>query len=340
MFKADFCFILNAMADDSTKFTLKFGGEENEINATTYGLILINTVVLLEEANKELKTGAHLEIKVKSERKGSYLVDLAIQAATTVAIVAPLITVENIETVKNTASKIISTATKAMELWKKFKGEKPKEVIDKGNTYVFVTGDNNTVEVDSSVKHLILDNKRGQEALANTFSALSRDSNVEDFAVLDEKEEILFIAEKKEFPDLTKRVEIVQPEKQVVAETTHLHITRQSFEPNKKSDFLYKGIHISAWITDKEFWKAVDNGESFAKGDILFAELEIEQEFNKAFNTYENKGYTITKVIQHIPRQVQPQLFQQETSEVNRGKGFRLKTKNKPQHIKLHEKND
>jgi len=92
-------------------------------------------------------------------------------------------------------------------------------------------------------------------------------------------------------------------------ETTHLYITRQSFEPNKKSDFLFKGIHISAWIADKDFWQSVDNGEPFAKGDILFAELEIEQEFNKSFNTYENKSYVVTKVIQHIPRQKQPTLF-------------------------------
>lgn len=289
------------MPDDSTKFTLKFGGEENEINAATYGLILVNTVTLLEEANKELKTGAFLEIKVKSERKGSYLVDLSVQAAAFIATVAPLITLENIEAVKNAASKVISTATTAMELWKKLKGEKPKEIIENNGTYIFVTGDGNKIEVDNSVKHLIVDNKRGQEALANTFSALSKDEKVEDFAVLDEKNQPLFLAEKKEFPELAKKVDIVQPEKQTVPETTHLHITRQSFEPNKKCDFLYKGIHIAAWITDKEFWQSVDNGEPFAKGDILFAELEIEQEFNKSFNTYENKSYLVTKVIQHIP---------------------------------------
>ena len=302
---------------DSTRFTLRFGGEFNVINATTYGLILINAVTLLEEANKELQTGAYLEIKVRSERKGSYLVDLVIHSATAYAVVAPLINKENIEIVKNAASAVISTATKGLELWKKLKGEKPKEVIDKGGTYIFITGDNSKVEVDNSVKSLVMDNKRGQESLANTFSALSKDENVEDFSVLDEKNETLFLAEKKDFPELSKKVDIAQPEKQTLTETTHLHITRQSFEPNKKSDFLYKGFQITAWITDKTFWENVDNGEAFAKGDILFAELEIEQEFNKVFNTYENKNYTIGRVIQHIPRQKQPKLFS-EDSETDR----------------------
>ncbi len=301
------------MSENSAKFSLKFGGEENEINASTYGIILINTVALLEEANKELGVNAHLDIKVKSERKGSYLVDLSIEPAAVIGMVAPLINKENIDTVKNFASKIISTATAGYELWKKIKGEKPKEVTEKGENVIIITGDNNSVTVDKSVSNLVLNNKRGQDALANTFSALSKDNNVENFSVLDDKNETLFLVEKKEFQELSKKVDIIQPEKQTLIETTELYITRQSFEQNKKSDFLYKGFQIAAWITDKSFWKDVDNGEAFAKGDILFAELDIEQEFNKTFNTYENKGYSISRVIQHIPRQKQQLLFNEET---------------------------
>ncbi len=302
------------MPKDSAKFSLKFGGEENDINAATYGIILINTVALLEEANKELGINAHLEIKVKSERKGSYLVDLGIQSAPAIVAIAPLLTNENIERVKNTASAVVSVATKGYELWKKLKGEKPKELTEKAETVIIVTGDNNIIEVDKSVSSLVFNNKRGQEALANTFSALAQDKNVEDFSVLGEQEESLFIAEKQDFLKLSSKVQAIQPEKQTLPETTHLHITRQSFEKNKKSDFLYKGFQISAWITDDSFWRDVDHGESFAKGDILFAELEIEQEFNKAINAYENKSYSISKVIQHIPRQQQTRLFDKQDS--------------------------
>lgn len=297
------------MPEDSAKFSLKFGGEENDINAATYGIILINTVALLEEANKELETNAHLEIRVKSERKGSYLVDLGIQSATALATVAPLINKENMAAVSHVASKVVSTATKGYELWKKLKGEKPREITEQASTVIIVTGDNNTIEVDKSVSNLVLSNKRGQEALSNTFSALAGDRNVEEFSVLDEKREPLFLAEKEDFPKLSRKVEVIQPEKQTLIETTHLHITRQSFEKNKKSDFLYKGFQISAWIEDQGFWDNVDNGESFAKGDILFAELAIEQEFNKAIDAYENKNYSVARVIQHIPRQAQPRLF-------------------------------
>lgn len=297
------------MAQDSTRFTLKFGGEENDINAATYGTILINTVTLLEEANKELQTGAHLEIKVKSERKGSYLVDLGVQSMAVVATLAPLMTAENMKVVTDTASRVIKTATGAYEYWKKLKGEKPKEIKEKDDSVTVTTGENSIVIIDKSVHNLVFNNKRGQDAIANTFNALSKDESVEEFAVLDTEEKTLFSAEKEEFPLLSKKVDSPIPEKKTDSETTQLYIIRQSFDQSLKSDYLYRGFKISVSITDKAFWEAIDKGERYGKGDILLAELQIEQEFNKAINTYENKGYTVIKVLQHKPRAEQPELF-------------------------------
>jgi hypothetical protein len=299
------------MKADSTRFKLKFGGEHDDINATTYGQILVNTVVLLEETNKELKTGAHLEIKVKSEKAGSFLVDLGIEPSSIVAAVVPLMTHENIQTVKNVATHVIKTATKAYEFWKKLKGEKPKEVTEKGENVVIVTGDGNTVTIEKPVYNLTLNNKRSQEAIANSFAALSKDKSVTDFSVLsEEKEEPLFIAEQEEFPLLAKKVKGILPVKRPLIETVDLYIIRQSFDRSLKSDYLYRGIPISASITDETFWEAVNRGERYGLGDILLSELQIDQEFNKTLNTYQNACYTITRVLQHIPRGTQSSLFE------------------------------
>lgn len=299
------------MAGDSTKFTLKFGGEENDINATTYGMVLVNTVVLLEETNKELETGAHLEIKVKSERQGSFLVDLGFEPIAIAAVVMPLITTENLIAVKNAASKIISTATEVYNWWKKFRSEKPKEIKEQGENVIVIYGDNNTVNFDKSVANLLFKNKKSRDAITNTFAALSKDENVSNFAILDEKQEPLLLVERQEFNDLSKKIDGLQPKTKKEAVTAHLIVTRQSFEEGKKSDFLYGGFPLSASIIDGSFWKSVDDGDRFGKGDVLVAELEIEQEFNKAYNAYENKGFTITKVIEHLPRQEQPHLFEE-----------------------------
>lgn len=285
---------------DSVNFTLSFGGK-NDINATTYGALLVNTVVLLEETNKELKTNAHLDIRVKSQRKGSFLVDIGIEPATLAAIV-PLLTVENIKNVKKVASSIIDTASKVLEFWKELKGEKPKEIEHKGETVIIVTGNNNKIEIDKSVFNLALTNKRSQDAVTNTFKALKEDEAVADYALINEKKETLFFAEKAEFPQLVKTlpVDIEETRKKVV--TAILRVVRPSFDKALKSDYLYLGNRITASNTDDSFWEGIEQGDRFGKGDVLKVSLEVGQEFNKSYNDYENKNYTILKVESHVGR--------------------------------------
>lgn len=284
----------------SVNFTLSFGGK-NDINATTYGALLVNTVVLLEETNKELKTNAHLDIRVKSQRKGSFLVDIGIEPAVLTAIV-PLLTVENIKTVKEVASSIIDTASKVLGFWKELKGEKPKEIEYKGETVIIITGDNNKLNIDKSVFNLALTNKRSQDAVTNTFKALREDAAVTDYALIDEKKETLFLAEKSEFPQLIKTlpVDIEETRKKIV--TAILRVVRPSFDKALKSDYLFQGNRITANNTDESFWEGIEQGDRFGKGDVLKATLEIGQEFNKSYNDYENKNYTILKVESHVGR--------------------------------------
>ncbi len=296
------------MDAQSKQFTLKFGSEDNEINASTYGIILLNAVIIIEEASKELHTNLPLEIKVKSERKGSYLVDLSVQVITGLMILNTLLTKENLDHISN----VIDLTVKALDLRSKLKGEKPKEIQEKGELSIIITGNNNKITVDKSVKRLVFDNKRGSDAIAATFASLAKDNKVDDFAILDEKDRPKLLIPKSDFPMLAKKIEGFQPEKHIFTDIAHLHIIRQSFEKDKKNDFLYRGFQITASISHEDFWIGVDNGEAFAKGDVLLSELQIEQVFNKTINAYENKGYTVTRVIEHIPRQTQPPLFSQE----------------------------
>jgi hypothetical protein len=270
------------IVDGSANFTLSFGGK-NDINATTYGALLVNTVVLLEETNKELKTNAHLDIRVKSQRKGSFLVDIGIDPAA-LALVVPLLTIENAKTVKEVASSIIATASKVLSFWKTLNGEKPKEIEHKAETVVIVRGNGNKIEIDKSVYNLALTNKRSQDAVANSFKALKEDGAVTDFALIDDKKETLFFAEKSEFPQLVKNipVDIEETRKKVV--TAILRVVRPSFDKALRSDYLYQGNRITANNNDDSFWEGIEQGERFGKGDVLKVTLEIGQEFNKSYN--------------------------------------------------------
>lgn len=63
--------------------------------------------------------------------------------------------------------------------------------------------------------------------------------------------------------------------------------------------FNFKGNKISAKINDIEFYKRVDKGESFAKGDVLEVELEVKQILKVHINTFINKSYKIRRIINH-----------------------------------------
>jgi hypothetical protein len=40
----------------------------------------------------------------------------------------------------------------------------------------------------------------------------------------------------------------------------------------------------------------------FAKGDSIVVKLEIVQQYNPAYNGYQNKKYRILRFLRHIPR--------------------------------------
>lgn len=137
----------------STEYQLHFGGD-NELDATTLGNVLLNTVVLTEEANKESGIGQPLEIKVKSNRKGSFIVDLTFLAKNSADALIPLITAENIKIVKTTIESIAKLVGGVLSFRKQIKDETPVKIENKGDEVVITTGNHNVIHVTKPVYNL------------------------------------------------------------------------------------------------------------------------------------------------------------------------------------------
>ena len=109
-----------------------------------------------------------------------------------------------------------------------------------------------------------------------------------------------------------KSEEVTEGEKKII-EAASVNIVRLSFEESLKWDFYYKGNKISAKIADPKFYDLIDQGEQFAKGDILEVDLQINQIFDASVNTFINKSYQINRILRHIKRNEQQKLnFNQE----------------------------
>jgi len=123
------------------------------------------------------------------------------------------------------------------------------------------------------------------------------------FMVADTKDDFKIMSEMPE--------EAERGDKQIV-DIGKLHIIRASFENSLKWDFLYLGNKISAKVEDTDFYKLIDNGQPFAKGDVLDVELQITQKFDEAINAYYNSSYQVKKINEHIPRAKQMNIFELE----------------------------
>ena len=95
--------------------------------------------------------------------------------------------------------------------------------------------------------------------------------------------------------------------KKIITQPATLNIFKLVWDNKRKWEFYWRGDKISAKIIDETFFKNIDKGEQFAKGDLLEVELQITQIFDKSVNTFinDNNSYQIAKVIHHIPRPTQ-----------------------------------
>ncbi|MFK7946285.1 MAG: hypothetical protein AB8G11_01755, partial [Saprospiraceae bacterium] len=96
--------------------------------------------------------------------------------------------------------------------------------------------------------------------------------------------------------------DVVNNKRVIEKNNATLNITKLSFDKGLKWSFIYEGIKISANIIDDDFFKNIDEGKQFAKGDSLIVDLKIHQEFDNSVNAYINKKYQIVKVNNHIQR--------------------------------------
>jgi hypothetical protein len=86
---------MKLMEKEGSKFSIKFDSKAHEIDAGAYGSVLVNTVALVDEVTNELEGFGKFKINVTAERKGSYIVDLTMQAGAALGLTSQMITADN-----------------------------------------------------------------------------------------------------------------------------------------------------------------------------------------------------------------------------------------------------
>lgn len=293
--------------DDQSEFKLKFGGEINQVDASTLGYSLLNITNLVQEINEELGTGQKIEIKVKAHAPGSFLVHLALDGGQLTPLM-DVLTPDNIKLAAQAVSAIIGTLGALFGLRKVLKGEPPKEVSQKDEVVQIQSNSGNTVIIDQRTYNAYFNNPKVNEALSKTFKTLESDPSITEFEITDEKERPIIEIEREEFRALALSSSVPQAQTQSIIKRASLYIVKPSFERTLKWDVVYAGDRIPVSMKDEAFLNRIDRGERFAKGDVLEVELQIDQVLDHNIGTYINKSYHVNKVVEHIPRPEQQSL--------------------------------
>lgn len=286
-----------------TDFKIKFDGEKHQIDANLLVNNLIHTTSIIQEINRNFDSGKKIDIQIKALEKGSFLIHIdLIESA--FDNLKNLLTRDNIEL----AGSVIGAFVGLIELKKFLKGKEGKSIEKSGNKVKITNQDGQVLYVENFVQNIYNNNTIVKDALSQSFETLENDNSITGYEITDRNNKTLVRVDREEFEYISvKSEELLEGEKNIVV-AGRLNIIRISFDDKLKSDFYFKGNKISAKINDVDFYKRVDKGESFAKGDVLEVELEIKQVFETSVNTFVNKSYKIKRIINHILRNEQSKL--------------------------------
>jgi hypothetical protein len=281
-------------------FKLKFDGQLHQIDANILISSLIHTTSIIQEVNRYLDSGKKIEIKVKALEKGSFLIHIEL-LETALDSLKSLFTKENI----GLAAEIVTILVGLIGVKKILKGKKPKS-IEVGKEKTKITNQNGDILIVENITFNIYENSPiVKDALSQNFDSLNNDPSITGFEITDKDEKPIIKIDRNEFSDLSLKSEEISFDERIIKEAATLNIVRLSFEESLKWEFYYKGNKISAKINDPNFYELINKGESFAKGDTLEVELQINQKWEESVNTYINKSYQVNKIIRHILRNEQ-----------------------------------
>lgn len=284
---------------------IKYGGG-NSISANTYINSLIHFTNIVHEVNREIDPDRRVEVKIKAQKEGSFLVDIVLEATDFITSVKSMFTAENV----NYFASLVGGVTGVYQFAKWIKGKTIKSVEKEGDLAKITTETGDVNYFDFRGANIYLTNPTIQSAVAQEFQTLDADENVSSFEILNSQEQELFVADREDFSMMSEAPEKDETQKDIKTIRDTINIGSVVFSKTKRVwDFVYNGNRITAKVSDDEFIARVLSGESFSNGDSLEADIEIKREWDESVNTFVNKSYSILKVYKHFPRAKQSNLF-------------------------------
>ena len=281
---------------------LHFGKDPSEIEGRTLGVSLLESVVVFEQIALEQKSYFNLGLRVRPFQSGSFDVPMDVY----VMIVGTIFCAQEYLPLLR---KSIEIYLELLKLKKLLKGTQPSEIVRSGERAIVKANDNSTINVHIGAVNIFQNNAAANAALERQFRQLDADETVERYEVRDSQRKVLFTSERTDFPAMSMNPIAAHHDPCTETKRVDLYIRKPVLD-NKVAAwrFVHDGNDVSATMQDHDFLQRVAQGETFAMGDRLEADMQLKQQYDESLGTYVIKSREIVKVYAHIPRPKQGQL--------------------------------
>ena len=235
---------------------------------------------------------ANAKAEVAGFGRGSFITDLVINVApATAAIFGSL-----------DAHQLWVVVKGAFAVWKHLKGSPPKTITNQGNIVTVENNDGKTIQININSLNLVFSEKGSESASRFIKDALSKPG----------MDEVDISAGEKTIGHVTQDeapyFHAVAPSENITDVTFKMGLILEApvFKDGNKWRFSDGQQSFFADIADKDFLAQVNSGERFGKGDVLYADVRINQDQSGMQITTTR---TITKVHEHKIAAKQGSLF-------------------------------
>jgi len=277
-------------------FIIHYGVDKHQINSRTLAESLISLTNCIKTADSIINPGFEIEIVVDAIGIGSFKI-------TTSLVRTSLSNVFN----KNTISAVVIGLLTSF-LYDLMKKDEKFEIIINTNEYILIKGKDRILLPREAEKYYesIKNNEIVKKETALVFKVLDKDRKIESigFDFKKNSKEPDFKIPRESFSNIINslNVEQIEEEKNDSTIRTRITIIRAILEKcNRKWQFIWNGIKISAPICDDTFYADFSNHKiTIAPGDSLDVDLKIIQKKDSESGFFINSDYEVLRVYQHI----------------------------------------
>lgn len=296
-------FDLTKLQDDAVVF--HFGGRLHEVDAYTFANTLLALADGLRDINQQINPDFSLEIRIDAIGSGSFRARLQ----TTKKRIAPLF--------KWAAHNYVVPVLVGITVERFLISDHAPNITINGDVtiYEYDSGDRVVMPSEAHERRLqIKDSQSVDRDIARAFSVLDEDPSIESFGFAsgDDDKNVDIDIPRLAFSRVATMPQITEEsgDKRLIDKEATLVIRRLILaRSNRKWEFIWNGVPISAGVKDQSFFDRMEKREiAFAQGDALDVRLRINQIRDPQSGAWLNESYEVVEVLRIMNMPGQPSL--------------------------------